>query len=98
MAPGGAEAPAPEGADDGPEWADDPAESAFLSGAAAGGEAENPEPARPAPRAPEPRLPDVETLVPRVPEAVRAALDELFRAQFTKVRRFAPAPGAETPP
>jgi hypothetical protein len=79
-------------------WPDDLAESAFLAEAAAEGAADDPQPARPAPRAPEPKLPQVEALVPKVPEGVRAALDELFRAKFTKVRRFAPVPGAETPP
>jgi hypothetical protein len=34
-------------------------------------------------------LPDPEKLARRVPDAVRAALDELFRARFTGVRRVA---------
>ncbi len=34
-------------------------------------------------------LPSLDTLVARVPENIRGILDDLFRAKFTGVRRFA---------
>jgi hypothetical protein len=93
-------APAPSGGitDDGPEWTDDAEESPFLAEAAGRGEAGAPAAGR-AVAAPAPaKLPPLEDLVLRVPAEVRAVLDELFRAKFTKVRRFAPAPGTEASP
>jgi hypothetical protein len=36
------------------------------------------------------KLPPLEELVARVPAGVRAALDDLFRAKFTTVRRITP--------
>ncbi|HEY1792648.1 MAG TPA: hypothetical protein VGG34_07000 [Opitutaceae bacterium] len=38
-------------------------------------------------------MPRLEELVARVPGEVSSLLDELFRAKFTAVRRFAPPPG-----
>jgi hypothetical protein len=79
----------PEPADE-PGWPDDSAEAAFL--------ADRPEadpPAAPAETGPgavpegDP-LPPLDGLVQRVPENVRAALDDLFRAKFTGVRRLPP--------
>jgi hypothetical protein len=35
-------------------------------------------------------LPALDELVPRVPAGVRDALDDLFRAKFTAVRRVSP--------
>jgi hypothetical protein len=41
------------------------------------------------------RLPALEELVARVPPSVLAALDDLFRAKFTGVRRVAAQGGAD---
>jgi len=44
------------------------------------------------------RLPPLDELVARVPAGVLGLLDDLFRAKFTGVRRFAvPAPEAAAP-
>jgi hypothetical protein len=40
---------------------------------------------------PPPKLPPLEGLVGRIPPGVRDALDELFRAKFTLVRRVPPS-------
>ena len=40
------------------------------------------------------KLPELEELLARVPAGVRDALDELFRAKFTSVRRFSAQPKA----
>jgi hypothetical protein len=37
------------------------------------------------------KLPPLDELVARVPENIRAVLDDLFRAKFTGVRKFSPA-------
>jgi hypothetical protein len=37
------------------------------------------------------KLPALDELVAKVPENVRGILDDLFRAKFTGVRKFAPA-------
>jgi hypothetical protein len=74
------------------------AEAAFLAETAAQTASGPPEAERPLPSRAVPVLPAVETLVPRIPAGLRTALDELFRAKFTKVRRFAPAPGADATP
>ncbi|HZZ18008.1 MAG TPA: hypothetical protein VFE25_01495 [Opitutaceae bacterium] len=77
------------------EWPDDGDEAAFLS--------ENgPQPqVELAPRqasSPSEKLPDVDELVARIPPGVIALLDDLFRAKFTTVRKFAAAqPAAEEP-
>jgi hypothetical protein len=75
------------------EWPDEGDEAAFLSEATARGEA----PPAPPTRGDAPvlgdRLPALDELVARVPEGARDLLDELFRAKFTEVRRFPPAPG-----
>jgi hypothetical protein len=48
--------------------------------------------AGPAPREEPPlKLPPLEGLVGRIPPGVRDALDELFRAKFTLVRRVPPS-------
>lgn len=74
-----------------PVWPDDSAEEAYLSerrpaddrGTAAG---PPPAPAGPV-DGPRETLPPLDAMVQRVPEGVRASLDELFRARFTGVRR-----------
>lgn len=72
------------------EWPDEGDESAFLSGA----DARNGAPAHASDLGATPvigdRLPALDELVSRVPQGVRDALDELFRAKFTGVRRFPP--------
>jgi hypothetical protein len=51
-----------------------------------------PDPARPAPSGEKPvRLPPLDDLVARIPPAVRASLDDLFRAKFTIVRHVPPS-------
>jgi hypothetical protein len=74
------------------EWPDESDESQFL-GAAAGGDGP-PDPGSGPPAAAEAgeRPPPLEELVARVPADIRAVLDDLFRARFTGVRRFAPTP------
>lgn len=72
-----------------PLWPDAAAEEAYLAEQRA---AQPVPPARPAAgpeEAPEPPgpLPPLETLLPRIPPAVREALDEYFRAKFVKVQR-----------
>ncbi len=80
------------------EWPDDADESSFLSEASGRGEpqarvaAGNPAPTTGA------RLPPLEELVERVPAEVRGILDDLFRAKFTKVRRYKQAAGTDAPP
>lgn len=37
------------------------------------------------------RLPPLEELMPKIPSEVRAALDDLFRAKFTGVKKFSSA-------
>jgi hypothetical protein len=92
---------APAGAGDGEmEWPDDADETAFLSEAVSRGEPAVPAPGRASARVTGEALPALEELVARVPPAVLAALDDLFRAKFTGVRRISPqgnAAAAATP-
>jgi len=74
------------------EWPDEGDETAFLSEATARGEAP-PAPSKGEAPVLGDRLPALDELVARVPAGVRDVLDELFRAKFTAVRRFPPAPG-----
>jgi hypothetical protein len=72
------------------EWPDDADETAFLSEAVSRGEPAAPAPGRASARVIGEALPPLEELVARVPPAVLAALDDLFRAKFTGVRRISP--------
>lgn len=79
------------------EWPDESAEASFLSEAAARGGA----PAHPsdgnAALVIGDKLPPLDELVKKVPAGVLGLLDDLFRAKFTGVRKFAvPAPEAAT--
>ena len=79
-------APANGGGDEAePAWPDAAAEAAFLAGVGEAGDAPAPPPAA-APEA----LPPVEELLAQIPAELRAALDELFRARFTRVMRAKP--------
>jgi hypothetical protein len=76
-------------------WPDEAAESAFIAEARERGETAGP--AKPSRRtasdseregeSDSKSLPALDTLVQRIPPAVRETLDELFRAKFTTVRR-----------
>jgi hypothetical protein len=89
----------PAGAEDGEaEWPDDADESAFLSDAAARGESQVPVGDRSGAPTLDARLPPLDELVKRVPADVRRVLDELFRAKFTRVRKYAATAGTEAPP
>lgn len=68
------------------EWPDEGDEAAFLSEARAQPQVEL-APRQPAASAE--KLPDVDELVARIPADVLGLLDDLFRAKFTAVRRFA---------
>jgi len=70
-------------------WPDEAAESSFLAEARGRGETvvavkpqENPDDSDPQ------SMPALDELVQRIPAEVRATLDDLFRAKFTKVRRI----------
>lgn len=85
---GGMPAPADE---DGSPGFDAAAESAFLAEARERGETVSRAPAAVNGEAEEKGsqpLPRLEELVNRIPENVRDALDELFRARFVTVKRF----------
>jgi len=90
----GAPAAAPS---DETEWPDESAEASFLSEAAARGDA----PARPADGNAAlvvgDKLPPLDELVARVPADVLGLLDDLFRAKFTGVRKFAVPPPESAP-
>jgi hypothetical protein len=73
------------------EWPDETQESSFLSESASRQEAPLPPGAREAPSGPSEKLPALDSLVARVPPEVLGLLDDLFRAKFTGVRRYAPA-------
>jgi hypothetical protein len=89
---------APGGAVDGEmEWPDEADETAFLSEAVSRGEPAVPAPGRASARLIGEALPPLEELVARVPPAVLAVLDDLFRAKFTGVRRIAPLGDAASP-
>ncbi len=75
-----------------PPWPGDSDVASFLADARDRGEP----PALPVAAAPEEtaaagELPPLDQLVARVPAEVREALDDLFRAKFTRVQRVAPA-------
>lgn len=86
----------PAAPSDDAEWPDEGDESEFLSAAAGRGEAPAPGPVASAVVGD--RLPPLGDLVARVPEGLRGILDDLFRAKFTGVRRFAAAVRADPPP
>ena len=71
------------------DWPDEVDESSFLSDAASRGEVPLPVPDRSASPVIGDTLPTLEELVGRVPANVLGILDDLFRAKFTGVRRFA---------
>lgn len=80
------------------EWPDESGETAFLSEAAARGEAQAPAAGgNPAPTTGA-RLPPLDELVGKLPPGVRGILDDLFRAKFTTVRRYKETAGADGPP
>jgi hypothetical protein len=72
------------------EWPDETEETAFLSEARSRGESVVPSPARASAKVVGDVLPPLEELVARVPPSVLAALDDIFRAKFTGVRRISP--------
>ena len=71
-------------------WPDESAESAFLSEARDRGEPVIPAKAREeiADETDSKSLPSLDELVQRIPVEVREALDDLFRAKFTTVKRI----------
>lgn len=78
--------------EDAPEWPDESAESAMAAELTAPSDVRVPTPRAPRRRSPadddkEGDLPDLEAVVATIPADVRKTLDELFRAQFTQVRR-----------
>jgi hypothetical protein len=76
------------------EWPDDTDESAFLSELAARGEAVAPVPVRNVTQVTGDKLPPLEEMIAKVPPDVAALLDDLFRAKFTGVRKYADAGAA----
>jgi hypothetical protein len=70
-----------------PPWPGDSDEASFLAEARARGEP----PALPTAAAEAGDLPPLDQLVARVPAEVREALDDLFRAKFTRVQRVSPS-------
>jgi hypothetical protein len=81
---------APVGPDEGPTaWPDDAAESAFRAEARDRGESVAPAAAAEVPVVVDPKsLPSLDSLVQRIPPAVRDSLEDLFRARFVKVERM----------
>jgi hypothetical protein len=78
------------------EWPDESDEASFLSEAAARGDAPAPVSDGNAALVVGDKLPPLDELVGRVPAQVVGLLDDLFRAKFTSVRKFAvppPEPG-----
>ena len=70
-------------------WPSDEAESLARADAAERGEILQAEPVPSEEEEPEKAaLPSLDQLVERVPESVRATLEELFRARWTRVARF----------
>ncbi|OIR01767.1 hypothetical protein GALL_160680 [mine drainage metagenome] len=70
-------------------WPSDEAETLARADAAERGETLQAEPAPSEEEEPEKAaLPSLEQLVGQVPESVRATLEELFRARWTRVARF----------
>src|ERR1017187_7848514 len=80
------------------EWPDEMDETAFLSEAAARGEAQAPVANRGTAPTIGVKLPPLEALVENVPAPVREMLDDLFRAKFTAVRKFADTAGTGPSP
>jgi hypothetical protein len=76
------------------EWPDATDESAFLSEAASRGEVAIPAAIGSGTQVTGEKLPSLEEMVARVPADVAALLDDLFRAKFTGVRRYADSAGA----
>ena len=74
-----------------PPWPGDSDEASFLADARDRGEPPVPVAAAPEETAAAGELPPLDQLVARVPAEVREALDDLFRAKFTRVQRVAPA-------
>jgi hypothetical protein len=87
-------AAAAEPAAEAPPWPGEADEASFLAESQLRGETVPPVPPVP-PAAEETEsagpLPPLEELVARVPAEIREALDDLFRAKFTRVVRVAPA-------
>ena len=84
-----------EGSADGEaEWPDEGDESSFLSEAASRPREDVQLSPRQAQGGPSEKLPALEELVGRVPPDVMALLDDLFRAKFTAVRKFAASDNA----
>jgi hypothetical protein len=84
------EAPAVPSAE-APPWPGDSDEASFLADARARGEPPVPLAAAEEEMAAPGELPALEPLVARVPAEVREALDDLFRAKFTRVQRVSPS-------
>ncbi len=80
------------------EWPDDAEESAFLSESAARGEAPALLTLPSGIQVTGGKLPPLEELVAKVPTDVAALLDDLFRAKFTGVRKYADTGGPRTEP
>lgn len=75
---------------DAPVWPGEDDEASFLADRRAGDEAPPALPPGLSAEAPEAAedLPSLDALVARVPAPLRAALDDLFRAKFTRARRL----------
>lgn len=71
------------------EWPDESDEASFLSEAAARGDAPAPASDGNAALVIGDKLPPLEELVGKVPAELLGLLDDLFRAKFTGVRKFA---------
>jgi hypothetical protein len=84
--PAGASVEAAPPADDGPAWPDESTEMAMRTELRIRGDRPAPQP--PAEPPTEKDLPALATLVDRIPAATRAALEELFRAKFIRVKRI----------
>ena len=89
-----------EAAGDETEWPDESDEASFLSESAERGDAPAPASDGSAALVIGDKLPPLDELVGKVPAEVLGLLDDLFRAKFTGVRKFAvPSAAAEpTPP
>ena len=76
----------PEGAPN--AWPDERAEAAMLSELGSRGELATPAATEAVEETETRNLPPLDELVKRIPPEVREALDDLFRAKFTTVRRM----------
>jgi len=74
-----------------PPWPGDSDEASFLADARARGEPPVPVAMAAEETAAAGELPPLDPLVARVPAEVREALDDLFRAKFTRVQRVSPS-------